>query len=365
MDYLDIEVRGRDEIKKFQKIVLFGAGSYLSEVLKSFRGYNIVAIFDNYVDLSKGQEFEGIPVLRPRDCLHDYVDGDTAIVMGVCSNQYEIACDLVENYHVNRRQVFSMCADYQEERMYDAEAIRGHVKDLEYARSILCDEESRQFLDNAVRLRLTHDPLFLKPNPHIVGKYVYRENELERIMPQKGDIIIDGGAFIGDTAKFFLDVTEGDCLVHCFEPFPGNFAILTKMVRTRGLQDKVKIYNLALGDREDVVRISAEEEVSPRANRNVDERNATNITRKKLDDLEDEIGHVGFIKLDIEGDEKNALMGGANVIRKCKPRMMVSAYHKCADLWELPALLHEINPEYRIYLGHQPYASFEPEFYVG
>lgn len=47
MQFPDVKLRKRDEIKKFSKIVLFGAGSYLDEVLESFKKYNIVAIFDN------------------------------------------------------------------------------------------------------------------------------------------------------------------------------------------------------------------------------------------------------------------------------------------------------------------------------
>lgn len=81
--------------------------------------------------------------------------------------------------------------------------------------------------------------------------------------------------------------------------------------------------------------------------------------------MAEEIERIDFIKLDIEGDEKIALEGGRNLIKKYFPRMMVSAYHKCEDLWELPLLIHEINPQYKIYLGHQPHAAFEPEIYVG
>ena len=37
---------------------------------------------------------------------------------------------------------------------------------------------------------------------------------------------------------------------------------------------------------------------------------------------------VTFIKMDIEGEEKAALVGGGHVIKKNNPKLMISGYHK-------------------------------------
>lgn len=365
MNYFDIEIRGRDKIKEYSKVALFGAGSYLEEVLESFSNYNIVAIFDNGISEEETRTVNDIPVLNPKRYLSRYVDQQTAIVMSVCSFQYEIATDLVENYHLDPRQIFSMCADYQEERIYNVEVIKNHIEELEKARNILGDDDSKQYLDNLVKFKFTHNPLYLKPNPRIIGKYMYQEVSGEIIMAEKGDYIVDGGAFIGDSAEYFLNMTEGECKLYCFEPFIGNYNILDKMICNKKLQDKVKTYNFALGNKNSTAKISAGNDVSARANINANEKMGNYIIQKKLDDLANEIERVDFIKLDVEGDEKIVLQGGESIIKRYTPKMMISAYHKCEDLWELPLSLHELNPEYRIYLGHQPHAAFEPEIYVG
>ena len=111
MNYLDIEKRGRDKIKEYKNVALFGAGSYLKEVLESFRSYKIVAIFDNGVKEDEVRAENNIPILNPKYHLNEYVDKDTAVVMSVCSFQYEIAVDLIQNYHLDPNQIFSMCAD--------------------------------------------------------------------------------------------------------------------------------------------------------------------------------------------------------------------------------------------------------------
>lgn len=365
MDYSDVEIRGRENIKDFAKIVLFGAGSYLLEVLESFKDYNIVAVFDNHADEKKITLPCELPILNPVSSFHEYVDEHTAVVMSTCAYQYEIATDLVQNYQIKPEQIFSMCADYQEERLYNVPLINHHFQELKDVKKILSDDASRQYLDNLIRFKLTHNPLWLRPNPCIVGKYMYREKNGNTIMVKSGDTIIDGGAFIGDSAEYFMSLTNGDCKIFCFEPFIGNYEILQKMIQKKRLEKNIKALHAALGDQDQLVDISAGIRISARANINANEKNTNQIYQRKLDSMADEFDHINFIKLDIEGDERIALLGAGHLIQKYKPQMMISAYHKCEDLWELPLLIHELNPQYRIYLGHQPHAEFEPEIYVG
>ena len=71
-----------------------------------------------------------------------------------------------------------------------------------------------------------------------------------------------------------------------------------------------------------------------------------------------------FIKMDIEGAEKEAILGAENIIRIQKPKMAVSIYHKREDIWELPKLLLEMNPEYRFYLRHYSFRDAETVLYA-
>ncbi|MBR6607093.1 MAG: FkbM family methyltransferase, partial [Oscillospiraceae bacterium] len=52
---------------------------------------------------------------------------------------------------------------------------------------------------------------------------------------------------------------------------------------------------------------------------------------------------------------KEAILGSANTIRRHKPRLMLSAYHRSEDLWALPLQLERICPGYRFYLRRFPY----------
>lgn len=73
---------------------------------------------------------------------------------------------------------------------------------------------------------------------------------------------------------------------------------------------------------------------------------------------------ITFIKMDIEGAEKEALVGAQNIIRNQKPKLAISIYHKKEDIWELPALLLEMNPEYQFYLRHYSLREAETVLYA-
>ena len=60
--------------------------------------------------------------------------------------------------------------------------------------------------------------------------------------------------------------------------------------------------------------------------------------------------HLDYIKYDVEGAETEALLGSREIIAKDAPALLVSAYHRSADLFRLPLLVHELNPDYKLYL---------------
>jgi FkbM family methyltransferase len=68
----------------------------------------------------------------------------------------------------------------------------------------------------------------------------------------------------------------------------------------------------------------------------------------KLDDDIDEA--ITFLKIDVEGLDKEAICGAKEQIAKYHPKMHVDTYHKLGDVFEVPLLIHSIDPAYRFYL---------------
>lgn len=59
---------------------------------------------------------------------------------------------------------------------------------------------------------------------------------------------------------------------------------------------------------------------------------------------------VTCIKMDVEGYEMPALRGGMNTIQRDKPVLIICAYNKVTDIWEIPNYMKKLVPEYEIYL---------------
>lgn len=71
-----------------------------------------------------------------------------------------------------------------------------------------------------------------------------------------------------------------------------------------------------------------------------------------------------FIKLDIEGAEKEALVGAEQTIRRDRPKMAVCVYHKREDICELPQLLLEYHHDYKFYMRHYAIGAHETVLYA-
>ena len=60
--------------------------------------------------------------------------------------------------------------------------------------------------------------------------------------------------------------------------------------------------------------------------------------------------HLTLIKMDIEGAEYEALLGGRKAIERDRPILAICAYHTQNDIWRIPLLVHEMLPRHKLYL---------------
>ena len=62
-----------------------------------------------------------------------------------------------------------------------------------------------------------------------------------------------------------------------------------------------------------------------------------------------------YLKMDVEGAEREAIAGAENTIRQYAPKLNIAAYHRSEDFFQLLLLIHALQPSYRLYLRHHPY----------
>ena len=68
--------------------------------------------------------------------------------------------------------------------------------------------------------------------------------------------------------------------------------------------------------------------------------------------------------MDIEGSELEALKGAAETIKKWRPKLAISIYHKYEDIIEIPEYILSIVPDYSFYIRHYSSDIWETVLYA-
>lgn len=362
LDLFNLKKRSLDDFLEYKKYILFGAGDASDEVYYFLTSNNkkIISYIDSNSDLI-GKKRNDISINSPDKILEIY-NNDVAIVIS-SSSQLQIAEKLINEFNINISNIFPFVTDMFSKH-FDPDLILVNEDKIKKLLDLLSDEESKEYMRNLLSFRLTMDSRYLKPNPKLKSFYNY---EFEKASPKEGDVVVDCGAYIGDTAKMYLDRLNNNCKVYAIEACPNNYDILDAWVKKNELSEKVFPLMVGVGSEDGDKFITFEKtDFDPRAVLN--DKKTTNSFRVEITTLDklfvEKNIAVNFIKMDIEGAEKDALLGGKNIIEKYKPGMAIAAYHKPSHLWELPLLIKQINPGYKIYAGHHPKCIFELEYYI-
>lgn len=71
---------------------------------------------------------------------------------------------------------------------------------------------------------------------------------------------------------------------------------------------------------------------------------------------------ITLLKADIEGGEKDAILGAKEHIRNDKPKLAISIYHSNEDLVEIFELIESIQPGYHFYLRYSGLPYFPTDY---
>lgn len=118
----------------------------------------------------------------------------------------------------------------------------------------------------------------------------------------------------------------------------------------------VSLLEVAVGNenREETIYLDSENPMQSSLGRKTSQ--PLQIKQATLDSLvfkEKAIPRVDFLKMDIEGSERNALMGARETILKFKPKLSICTYHLKDDPLVLQNIIKSIDPNYKIEMGRK------------
>lgn len=258
-------------------------------------------------------------------------------IYGVFPLVPEIRDELKELFYEMFFEIYQQKPPAALRRGHDRILILEKVIEISKAYNLLEDEQSRMAFRNVLQYRVTGKAQYLTEcavYPQYFRKEIYELGENE--------IYVDAGAAQGDSILNFIQYVNGKYeKIYAFEAKKSYRAGMKELFS----DEKVEIIPMGLHEKPGKLFFVENQHGSMLSDTAV---SSNEIEVTSLDDSI--VGRVSFIKMDIEGSEIPALKGGRRLIRENKPKLAICVYHLEADLWEIPLLIKQLVPEYKIYM---------------
>lgn len=234
--------------------------------------------------------------------------------------------------------------------LFDRALLETHADTLAGLRALLADEHSRLLFDDAVLFRLTGEKQYL-------ARATDPTEDIRSLFAgQPVQVMLDGGAFRGDSAAMYADALPTLQQIHAAEADVRTFRHLCAYAETESRYQVIP-HHCALWDSDGEMTYTASaSRGSGTAGQNHRAKTIT-VPTCTIDTLCTGI-RPDLIKLDVEGAEAAALAGAEKTIAAHRPALSVSLYHRTEDLWELPLRIHALLPEKKLYLRRPPCIPF-------
>lgn len=183
----------------------------------------------------------------------------------------------------------------------------------------------------------------------LYGNYLTNNNflyETNKIYINKNDIILDCGANLGLFSAYAA--TKGK-QVFSFEPSKKNLNFLNK---TKLYYSNMQIINQAVFMDNQIKTFLETDNIGASHLKDIN-INFSNINKEIIAqtislDYFCLINKIipSFIKMDIEGAEKEALLGSKKILQNYKPKLVISTYHLKNDFNIIKQIIYNFNKEY-------------------
>lgn len=216
---------------------------------------------------------------------------------------------------------------------------------------LLEDERSKAVYEAVAEFRQTHR----WRDKTVVDSFKEQYFAKEIVKISDDEVFVDCGACAGDTALLFKEKAgERYKKIICFEPDHFNYKVLT----AKKIKNLVA-FNAGVWDKTDTLCFNERGGASS----GISDIGDVQIKVRAIDDMK-ECDDATFIKMDIEGSELNALKGAEKTIRRNKPKLAICIYHSNEDMIRLAEYIHELNPEYKLYIRQYSHEGYDTVLYA-
>lgn len=329
-------------------IVMYGMGNGADKIIAVCDKYGVeISDFFASDGFVRGHSFHGKTVIS-YSAMKEKYDGQNPIVLLSFASSLSEVMSLFKKVG-KECELYAPDVPVFGETLFTIEFFENNRDRFSEVYNSLADEESKRIYKNVISYKLTGNIAYLWDSESDKAQ-VYEE-----ILDCKNiKTYLDLGAYNGDTIREMLLYNPQLQSAIALEPDARNFRKLTEYAQTVNNCD-IKCINAGAWNENTTLLFDAS------GNRNAGVVSKGNIVSKikevsvvSVDSVLNGAS-VDYIKYDVEGSEKEALIGSAQTIEKYAPKLLVSLYHRSEDLFALPELVKELNPDYSLYLRRFPY----------
>lgn len=234
-----------------------------------------------------------------------------------------------------------------------------HEKELLSFYKLLADLESKNTLCSIIKQRTIGDCGYLK----VAG---YREYEHPLVQVKPGEWVVDAGAGDGFTSIRFATAAGTNGKIFSFEPDRENWHLAHTNISENNLEDRIQLESFGLWGTSTTLAFDGGLGGSSFVSQVHSTKGNCYISTVTLDSFfkQNSLNRCDLLSIDVEGAEVEVIKGAQDLIRRYRPKLQVSLYHRPQDLFHIPLLIHALVPEYRFYLGHHSASCIETDLYA-
>ena len=326
-------------------VVLYGMGNGADKIVKvcEEKGIAVADFFasDGFV---RGQIFHGKRVLSWSETKEKYGAENIIVLLCFGSSRPEVLETI--SRVADEAELYAPDVPAFGDGVIDAAFFEKHQAEINEARSLFSDAESLMIFDEVLAYKRSGD----------ITHLMRAESDPDQIMhtlvcPTQIRTSVDLGAYTGDTVRELLALANGSIQeIYAFEPDARNFKKLSAYAET---ETRAAVHPYCLGAWAGRETLCFDGSGNRNASMEVNRSQSLADRKIKISLVEGEaidnilIGkNVDYIKYDVEGSEREALMGSVETIQRNYPTLLVSLYHRNEDIFALPLLVKKLFPEY-------------------
>lgn len=322
-------------------LILWGAGE-VSGAVKEYLEQNNILITAVWLDgRIENNTFGNVPVMSLQKIKEKYSRFN--VILG--HSNYDLGDEILKKeQQINK--VFYFCSIlYSQYHNIDYKFIMDHLKEYFLTYEKLQDKQSQRAMIAYLNARMNNNVKYIKECMN--GRQQdYFQNDIFQVGDK--ECYVDVGAYTGDTIDLFLKRCSGKySQIYAFEPEEKNFRELQLYVENNNIQN-ISLYNIGTWKEKGTLFFSGREKQKSSI---ITFESGFKITVDTLDNIL--YGKsVSFIKINFYNGVLETLMGAKNILWSCKPKLAITVGFDEWALINIPGLIKEIVPEYRLYLRY-------------